>query len=143
MMLALLTQAGNLTSVNWLDRVMAMVMLALWLPATSLCLAERAGWISRDGCCPSHSEKAPSSQPSGDSACCTLASASYKADDDQRVTMISPVVAFVLLADLSEFASLTDASPAVALTAIPPELPVSWQFSHRTALAPRAPSFVS
>ena len=75
--------------------------------------------------------------------CCTLASGSYKVDDNQRVTTISPVVAVVLLADLSELASLADAPPAVVRTAIPPELSVSWQFSFRTALPPRAPSFVS
>ena len=33
--------------------------------------------------------------------------------------------------------------PAVAIIQVPPEIPRSWQFSFRTALPPRAPSFVS
>lgn len=120
-----------------------MMMLALWLPATSLCLVERAGWISNDDCCPSSSEKTPSSQPSSHSACCTLVSGSYKVVDHQSVTTISPVVVAVLLTRLGGFALLADASFVVPRTAIPPDLPVSWQFSFRTALPPRAPSFVS
>ena len=132
-----------LAPLNLFNHVMAMMMLALWLPATSLCLVERAGWISNDNCCPSSSEEPQSSQPSGDSACCALASGSYKLGDQQGLTTNPPVGTAVILTRLAELASLPHASPAIARKPIPPELSVTWQFSFRTALPPRAPALVS
>jgi hypothetical protein len=129
--------------VKWFNRVIAMIMLGIWLPATSLCLAERAGWISNDDCCASDSEESPASPPSGHSACCLLASGSYKVDDLQLFTTISPIVAEAVLTTWWEFALQPDPSPPLARTWIPPDFPVSWQFSFRAALPPRAPTFVA
>jgi len=67
-------------AMKWLNRVIAAVMLLVWLPATSLCLIERAGWLANDDCCPSSTGGAPDKQPASNSTCCTLASGSYKAE---------------------------------------------------------------
>ena len=118
------------------------MLLVLWGPATSFCYAERAGWIDKDDCC-TQSENLPREEASGEFACCMLASANYKVDEEQPATplyVLSLLPHFLLSTDdnLSRAPDSGDA-PAVA----PPELRLTWQFSSRTALPPRAPSLVS
>jgi hypothetical protein len=129
--------------VNLLKRVVALVLLAAWLPATSLCLIERAGWLSSDDCCPSNTQNGSDQKPSHETTCCALASATYKADDDQNVNVAAPIA--VLVADWNSLSVVESfgwsACPSLSIS--PPELPASWQFALRTALPPRAPSFVS
>lgn len=130
-------------AMKWLNRVIAAVMLLVWLPATSLCLIERAGWLANDDCCPSSTGGAPDKQPASNSTCCTLASGSYKADDQERVMPVVPLLALgpALVSDEPhEWAS--QPSP-IATASSPPELLAGWQFSFRAALPPRAPSIVS
>ena len=122
---------------NRLKLVAATALLALWLPATSLCLMENAGWLTKnDGC--------GDNQSSEMSPCCALASAAYKMDDNRSET--APAAPqFVLLTNLAHldqawpqlFADVSECGVS------PPELSTSWQFSSRAALAPRAPSSIS
>jgi hypothetical protein len=119
-----------------LRTVVAMVLLAMWLPATSLCLMENAGWLAKnDGCC--------DSQTSETLSCCALASATYKMDESRSST----APAGQLLVALIDFANLNSAPEQFVRPAecgvSPPELSSSWQFSFRAALAPRAPSSAS
>jgi hypothetical protein len=132
-----------LARVKWLKTVVALMLLALWMPATSLCLIERAGWFANDNCCPSSSQSAPNSQSSGEATCCALASATYEANNNQTVAVASPIVAFLVLWDLTAVVEELNTPQSVSLSPSPPDLPVTWQFSLRTALPPRAPSFVS
>ena len=119
---------------------MAMVILALWMPATSLCLAECAGLIERGDCCPDESSgKADAAAH----PCCFLASGHYKSHD-YRPLMIAPID----LATAQVPFLISSAAPSERLAAIwpspsPPDLPVTWQFSFRAALPPRAPSLAS
>jgi hypothetical protein len=114
-----------------------MTVLALWMPATSLCLMENAGWLAKnDGCC--------DDQSSAVLPCCALASAAYKIDDSRSAT-VSPAQQIALLTDLApldqplpqQFTHVREGGVS------PPELSTSWQFSSRAALAPRAPSSAS
>lgn len=125
---------------NWLHRIVALVMLAAWMPAASLCLAECAGFVERGDCCPDES--------SGDAnaaahSCCLLASGSYKSDTHPPL-VVAPY-AFVtaqvpsMILDAPPSAESVQPSPSSS----PPDLPVSWQFSFRAALPPRAPSLAS
>ena len=111
-------------------------LLALWLPATSLCLMENAGWLTKNnGCC--------ESQSSETSPCCALAAASYKMDESKLATAPAAQVC-VLLIDLANPRSVPQPFDRVAESGVsPPELSASWQFSFRAALAPRAPSSAS
>lgn len=129
--------------VKWLNRVVAAALLVLWIPATSLCLLEIAGWLSNDGCCPSGSAGSPGSEPSDESPCCLLASGSYKANDEERAIAPTPLVAFLSVLNFFEPAERTDEPQRNGFEPSPPELLAGWQFSSRAALPPRAPSFVS
>lgn len=92
--------------------------------------------MSNDDCCPT---TAPAKSTS-DSACCTLASANYKADDYTQ-----PQIALPRLFDVPPFALLFSAiEPVKTVSHVdnidPPLLNNTWQFVFRAALLPRAPS---
>ena len=120
-----------------LNAIVATYLLALWLPATSLCLMENAGWLAKnDGCCDDQSSEM--------SPCCALATASYKMEDDTVATApaAQPFVTLIDSAHLDQ--PLPKQSARVRASGVsPPELSQSWQFSFRAALAPRAPSSLS
>ncbi len=115
--------------------IVAATLLVIWLPATSLCLAENAGLIGQgDGCadCPSSQQTAP---------CCKLASAVYKLDDNRSVVVAeSGNLLFGITIDI-------DLPAGVSVTPndieSPPEIRSSWQFYFRAAASPRAPSLAS
>jgi hypothetical protein len=123
-------------SMHRLKTIVAMALLALWIPATSLCLAENAGLVADSD----HCGGCPSSQAS---PCCVVASAAYKLDDNRAAVL-------PWLADSVPFArDVTELhSPLVVCLAgngceSPPELGSSWQFCARAAANPRAPSSIS
>jgi hypothetical protein len=108
----------------------------IWIPATSLCLAENAGLVADND----HCGDSPSSQAS---PCCVLASAAYKLDDNRHVVVLSPGKLVLFFRD-----AVNAHPPLVVLLAhngceSPPELRSSWQFCARAAANPRAPSSVS
>ena len=132
--------AGSLPAVNRLHRMMALVMLAAWLPAASLCLAECAGFIERGDCC------ADESGGNADAAahpCCFLASGSYKSDTHRPLVLAPDVFATARLASLISIPPSSDGLALSPPALSPPDLPVTWQFSFRAALPPRAPSLAS
>ena len=135
--------AGILFGVRWLKTLVGLVLLAAWLPATSLCLIERAGWLAYDDCCPSSSPKSQDNDPSRETTCCALASAPYKADNDDGIKISAPTTAVLPSVDLTTPHDAPGAPKSAPVSPSPPELPTSWQFTFRTALPPRAPSFVS
>jgi hypothetical protein len=123
-------------SVNRLKTIIAAVLLVLWMPAASVCLAENAGLLARNtGCC--------DDQSSETSPCCALASATYKLDENAPTKALPFAQIFVSIVpanlDLSPPQFFCVAECGVS----PPELLASWQFSFRAALAPRAPSSTS
>jgi hypothetical protein len=127
---------------KWLHKVATVVMLVVWLPATSLCLLERAGWLPNDDCCPS---SAPPSQstPKGDSPCCTLASATYKVNDERPVLAVPVLLLLAPLLPALKEPLVLPQNRTGFLTVAPPDLAVKWQFFFRTASPPRAPSLAS
>jgi hypothetical protein len=113
--------------------MLAALLLGLWIPATSLCLIENAGWIAR-------SDNCPDDQSSDSAPCCALASATYKMHEGAAVAVPSPVLVVEWLPNLSALI-LPPGQQAVAEPGVsPPELTQSWQFSFRAALMPRSPS---
>ena len=129
-------KAFILCTVSRLKIVVASALLVIWIPATSVCLAENAGLVVDSD----HCGDCPSSQAS---PCCALASAAYKLDDNGSgvVPCLGNSVSF--FRDAIELHP-----PLVVLLArdgceSPPELRSSWQFCARAAANPRAPSFVS
>jgi len=119
--------------VSRLKAAVAMAMLVLWMPATSLCLLENAGLISKTDNCPAD----PSSESS---PCCALVSAAYKTNEGSAVRISSPVL---IIGWFVASPPLVRPRTEVAIaesTESPPGLRQTWQFSLRAALAPRAPS---
>ena len=116
--------------------VAASVLLVIWIPATSLCLAENAGLVANND----HCSDCPSSESS---PCCVLASSVYKLNEKSHVDVLSPDKLVSSLRDA------IDAHPPLTVSLVhhgcesPPELRSSWQFCARAAADPRAPSSVS
>ena len=119
---------------------MAVVMLALWLPAASLCLVECAGFIVRGDCCPGESN---GEADSGAHPCCLLASGNYKSDTHPPLVVAPDALATAQVTSLIVDAPLDAEALKPSPSPSPPDLPVPWQFSFRAALSPRAPSFAS
>jgi hypothetical protein len=110
--------------------ITAVVLLAVWLPATSHCLLEHALVIPKDECCPSEP-----SEKSG-SVCCSLAAGNYKVEQADLVLFAS-----TMRADTPIGFSTRISEPQI--TAGVPHYQSSWQFLQRTALPVRAPSIAS
>jgi hypothetical protein len=71
--------------------------------------------------------------------CSQLESATYKSSDT-HTDFLPPALTEILAFMILEFRA---DEQLIAVIEVPPEIPCSWQFFHRTALPPRAPSFVS
>jgi hypothetical protein len=122
--------------VRGLKIVAASALFVIWIPATSLCLAENAGLVADND----HCGGCPSSQTS---PCCALASAAYKLDDNGSVIVPSPGDSVSLFRDTVDVHPLLLICLARNGCESPPELRSSWQFCIRAAANPRAPSSVS
>lgn len=119
-------------------------MLALvWLPAVSCCLVDASGLLGKEDCCSKEHSQSTPGPGNCDKPCGALASASYL-PQQSPLLIIAPLgvplfeSAFPLI-EIHRPAGVGRELPATA----PPELAGHWQFSFRTALAPRAPSFTS
>jgi len=119
-----------------LKTIVAVALLALWMPATSLCLAENAGLVANSD----HCRGCPSQQAS---PCCVLASAPYKLDDNGSVVMPWLGGSVSLFRDTVEVHRPLVVCLEGNGCESPPELRSSWQFCARAAANPRAPSSVS
>lgn len=127
--------------------ILTLLLATLWLPITSHCLLfESANGFAALSCC-SHAEMADNLGHHEDEcatdSCSIVEDAQYKSSQ-QRLTVppLDTQVAFELppLLDTTLIsASVGTYQSGNALA----HLPVSWQFSARTALPVRAPSFVS
>ena len=123
--------------------ILALLLALIYLPATGHCLLEQAGWLPSGGDCCEASDSTDRSQsvPCASYGCCPSEFAVYfkAASGIQSLpTAEIPVCVIAFALDL-----LPKQSLAPPPESYPPELPKIWQFSLRTALPPRAPSFVS
>jgi hypothetical protein len=122
--------------VKRLKVVAASALLVIWIPATSLCLAENAGLVADSD----HCGDSPSSQTQ---PCCVLASAAYKLDDNSHVVVLPPGKLVSLFRDAVDAPPRLVVSLALSGCESPPEFQTSWQFCTRAAANPRAPASVS
>lgn len=131
---------------NRLKTLIALAVLALWLPATNHCRLELIPALQQFLTCCVHED---SSAPHEDSDCETdnceaVEHGLYKTEKSQ-VTAPAPLL--LLVVDVPELAPAerTVARPVdlARPAAPPPELSRVWQFSFRAAAPPRAPSLLS
>ncbi|MDA1275005.1 MAG: hypothetical protein O2960_13305 [Verrucomicrobia bacterium] len=123
--------------------VVAMVLALVWLPAASCCLMDASGLLGKRDCCSKERSHSASGPGNCDKPCGALASAAYLPQGVQ-LFLIAPVDVppFDCASYPTELRRPTGIGRNFPATA-PPELAGHWQFSFRTALPPRAPTFAS
>jgi hypothetical protein len=132
--------------VSWLTKSAAVLLLALWVPATLHCRLEQALSLELLSCCPHEGvDKTPAHHESdcASDGCATVESGFYKQEEPQaRPGRPLPVLVVVPAPHLDDGPKRVWSSVPV-VSRVPSELAKSWQFSCRAALPVRAPSFPS
>jgi hypothetical protein len=134
---------GILLRMAWFAKSAAVLLLALWVPATMHCSLEiMPGFSFLQWCCGGDEAPGQDHDCSQDS-CSAVESGFYKIEDNPTVTPgLALPLAFAAWDWVAEQPA-ESASHFAPVSSVPPELPRFWQFSYRTALPPRAPSFVA
>lgn len=118
-------------------------MALAWVTATAHCQFEVLAGLEFLRCASDVQGPTDGGDDCNDRECCSVESAKYQFSRQQE---ISPVVALAIV-PVADSAVLEQSLPVEVslgiLTAAPPELQASWQFSLRTALPVRAPSLAS
>jgi hypothetical protein len=126
-----------------LKRTIALTLLALWLPVSMHCSLETLPGFNLLDCCCDTGASQSAKDDCAQSPCGEIEAGLYKIEDNPTDT---PNLAIVLaMASRIGAPQLPEPTPTTFLAAdsSPPELAKTWQFSRRTALPVRAPSFVS
>jgi hypothetical protein len=129
--------------VRWLNKIVALAVALVWLPAVSCCLIDASGLLEKRECCSKEHSRAVPGPGNCDKPCGALASAAYVPQQSQLLVIAPiglPLFDFAdLLTAIQSPVRISHDFPATA----PPELAGHWQFSFRSALSPRAPSLTS
>ena len=125
----------SICPVKRLLQLLGIILAVLWVPITSHCAWENVPGLQLFQCA---TDTEQDSDCNGD-ACVQVESASYKVSETQTSVPAPPLMVLFQFALLE----MLPAQQPLPVTAAPPEIPSGWQFSFRTALPPRAPSFVS
>lgn len=130
---------------NRLRTIIALLLLALWLPATQHCGLEAAGVIAASVDC---HEPSDCTSPHAQSHCATdncdlVENTAYKTSLG-TLKIAAPSV-LTCLCCLHEITPETIVVPLIspARTNTPPELAPTWRFVARAAAMPRAPTTVA
>ena len=126
-------------------RIIAALLLALWLPATLHCHLESAGVSDLFACTGDHHDSSCTDrgEPNRD-ACDVVETASFRLADHTAVAP-APLLCVDLLVFVPLLPALELTPPATGvsdLIASPPEVARTWHFAARAALPSRAPSLV-
>ena len=133
---------GIILTVTWLMKCIAALLLALWVPVTMHCALELVPGLGFIQTCCGEQEAQPADHDCSQDLCSAIESGFYKVDDYPALAPSQALLLAFTVWNLS--AELPAITPPLSPPApSPPELPRSWQFSHRTALPPRAPSAVA
>ena len=110
---------------------------------TGFCLLERAAFAEVVDCCPLDAQPTNDHPlPCDGVGCCPSKFAVYANPQTAFADDMAPLGDPISL-DLSFIAILLSDNDAIPSEWPPPEISVSWQFTSRAALPPRAPSLVS
>jgi hypothetical protein len=127
-------------TVSGLMKAMTLVALAFWGLATMHCDLEQLPGFEFLNCC-QHEETIPhQDNDCAQDGCATIESGFYKLEE-QPAAAPEPLLLLGVLTPLWEQPARRELPAVTPLSSSPPELPQRWQFSYRTALPPRAPSF--
>ena len=138
-----LPDVRHLLSVRTIKTVTVSLLAFTWVMLASHCRIEAMPGFEFLRCAPDVHTSNEGGDPCKDSGCCSVEFAQYHAP---RQHEIAPVIVFAIV-PADNFGVVEQSLPKEVslgiLTAAPPELPTSWQFSHRKALPVRAPSLAS
>jgi len=119
-----------------------MLTLALWGLASMHCTLEGVhGLDFLKSCCFVDSAPSAPQDCEGD-GCGEVEDGQYR-PEEQTASAPQPLIVLALLSSVFEVPLPELQAALFVASESPPELPRVWQFSHRTALPPRAPSFVA
>jgi hypothetical protein len=120
-------------------RLAALLLLALWLPATLHCALAVISPFDSTGTCCTDEPASVGDDPCATDSCAVLESNLVRPDGDELVVPTPVVVAglWYLIEITPETVIVPTVSPERAHC--PPELARTWQFVARAALPPRAP----
>ena len=125
----------------WFSHIVAIVLLALWVPATAHCQLESLRELEMLSCCTLEDDSFSTAHHEDDcatDACAAVESGLYKLQDEQCLAPDPPQVIDVTHATLVE--DTLEVPRVSEATLAPPEFLHSWLFTLRAAPAPRAPS---
>ena len=126
-----------------LKTVIAAVLALAYPLLAGYCLLEKTGLVAAVDCCAETSSHGQDEKSScGGYGCCPIEYAVYSNFDTSTADFTTPPADVVLLMTVL-LPEPPTAVPIAQLERSPPDIPKSWQFFLRTALPPRAPSFVS
>ncbi len=132
-----------LTPVKSLRILLTLLLVALWPLVTSHCSLEHMPGLEFLACADEAAAAPHQENDCETDSCASVESGFYKTEDGRQVVPTPPLAASPFLtAGLLEAAQPATAG-CIVFDSAPPELPKVWQFSHRAAAPPRAPSFVS
>ncbi|MEO6244096.1 MAG: hypothetical protein ABIQ12_01565 [Opitutaceae bacterium] len=124
-----------------LRRIIALAMLAAWLPATLHCAIEAAGLDQWLGC---HDEAAHDASHCTDDACHAIEGVAYKPDAAPiQVPVPSLTLVCHSLICVAVSAERSAPTPVVAPPVEPPRLLQRWHFVRRAAPSARAPACIA
>ena len=126
--------------------IFANAVATLWVAASFHCRLEVLPGFEFLSCCQhSESEQSPAhhEKECNDDGCAAVELGLYRPETPQEVSVMPLLTLVTLLSPLPERAQVSAFDHQISISSSPPELPKSWQFYQRTALPPRAPSFVS
>lgn len=125
-----------------LRTLLTLVLVAVWPLVTSHCDLEQLPGLAFLACA-DDADTTHAEQSCATDTCASVESGLYKIEDTQPLVPTPPLVPSELLTSILLSPAEPDSSPNPRLDPAPPELLKSWQFTLRTALAPRAPSLLS
>jgi hypothetical protein len=129
--------------VRFLRNILCVLAALAWLPMTAHCRLESIPGLEFLACLTESNCHGQQGSNRGDAGCCSAEKSQYTTEQ-LRVTLPSPDWLPISSAPLLDLANVLPAEVSIGiLTAGPPKLTVSWQFSSRTALLARAPSLAS
>jgi hypothetical protein len=128
--------------VKSLRTLLTLLLVAVWPLVASHCRIEQLPGFDFLACAGEDADATQQEDCETDS-CATVESGLYKTEDGRQTVPTPPAsLSPILTASLREAAESAD-EPIVAEDAASSDFRTTWQFSIRTALPPRAPSFVS
>jgi hypothetical protein len=129
-------------AVSKLTKAVVLTVVALWGLAAMHCKLEALpGLDFLKSCC--FADSAPCSPRDCESdGCGDVEKSGYRAEE-QTPSAPQPLLILALVSSAIEAPLLEPQTGCFVEPQSPPELPRVWQFSHRTALPPRAPAIAS